>query len=240
MSQKTCRERRISSVPRRIWLVKKVHGNMRLICYTLSLLGDERRFLLPRDGQTGEKKMKKRLLSLALALIVLTGLVPTAALADELPPEPTPAATEQPVPEITPAPVTPAPAQPAAEPAQPSAEPVQPSAEPTTPAQPQEPPATEPEEGESGVPSPSAKPEDDAEAEENEVEAEAEPSPSPSAAPQIAVHSSNGSYILRFLPNGGTGRMPDISVPFDEDFTLPLCTFEKRRLHFRPLECQCG
>ena len=170
--------------------------------------------------------MKKRLLSLALALIMLTGLVPTAALADELPPEPTPAATEQPVPE-TPVPVTPAPAQPAAEPAQPSAEPVQPSAEPTTPAQPQEPPAAEPEEGESGVPSPSAKPEDDAEAEENEVEAEAEPSPSPSAAPQIAVHSSNGSYILRFLPNGGTGRMPDISVPFDEDFTLPLCTFEK-------------
>lgn len=170
--------------------------------------------------------MKKRLLSLALALIMLTGLVPTAALADELPPEPTPAATEQPVPE-TPVPVTPAPAQPAAEPAQPSAEPVQPSAEPTTPAKPQEPPAAEPEEGESGVPSPSAKPEDDAEAEENEVEAEAEPSPSPSAAPQIAVHSSNGSYVLKFLPNGGTGRMPDISVPFDEDFTLPLCTFEK-------------
>lgn len=171
--------------------------------------------------------MKKRLLSLALALIMLTGLVPTAALADELPPEPTPAATEQPVPEITPAPVTPAPAQPAAEPAQPSAEPVQPSAEPTTPAQPQEPPAAEPEEGESGVPSPSAKPEDDAEAEENEVEAEAEPSPSPSAAPQIAVHSSNGSYILRFLPNGGTGRMPDISVPYDTDYKLPKCTFEK-------------
>ncbi len=171
--------------------------------------------------------MKNRLLSLALALIMLTGLVPTAALADELPPEPTPAATEQPVPEITPAPVTPAPAQPAAEPAQPSAEPVQPSAEPTTPAQPQEPPAAEPEEGESGVPSPSAKPEDDAEAEENEVEAEAEPSPSPSAAPQIAVHSSNGSYILRFLPNGGTGRMPDISVPYDTDYKLPKCTFEK-------------
>ena len=170
--------------------------------------------------------MKKRLLSLALTLIMLTGLVPTAALADELPPEPTPAATEQPVPE-TPVPVTPAPAQPAAEPAQPSAEPVQPSAEPTTPAKPQEPPAAEPEEGESGVPSPSAKPEDDAEAEENEVEAEAEPSPSPSAAPQIAVHSSNGSYVLKFLPNGGTGRMPDISVPYDTDYKLPKCTFEK-------------
>lgn len=159
---------------------------------------------------------------------MLTGLVPTAALADELPPEPTPAAAEQPVPE-TPVPVMPAPAQPAAEPAQPSAEPVQPSAEPTTPAQPQEPPAAEPEEGESGVPSPSAKPEDDAEAEENEVEAEAEaePSPSPSAAPQIAVHSSNGSYVLKFLPNGGTGRMPDISVPYDTDYKLPKCTFEK-------------
>lgn len=175
--------------------------------------------------------MKKRLLSLALALIMLTGLVPTAALADELPPEPTPAATEQPVPEITPAPVTPAPAQPTVEPAQPSAEPVQPSAEPTAPAQPQETPAVEPEEGseegESSVPSPSAKPEDDAEAEENDGEAEAEPSPSPSAAPQIAVHSSNGSYILRFLPNGGTGSMPDIRVPYDTDYKLPKCTFEK-------------
>ena len=170
--------------------------------------------------------MKKRLLSLALALIMLTGLVPTAALADELPPEPTPAAAEQPVPE-TPVPVTPAPAQPAAEPAQPSAEPVQPSAEPTTPAQPQETPAVEPEEGESSVPSPSAKPEDDAEAEKNDGEAEAEPSPSPSAAPQIAVHSSNGSYILGFLPNGGTGSMPDIRVPYDTDYKLPKCTFEK-------------
>lgn len=163
--------------------------------------------------------MKKRLLSLALALIMLTGLVPTAALADELPPEPTPAAAEQPVPE-TPVPVTPAPVQP-------TLEPTQPSAEPTAPAQPQKPPAAEPEEGESGVPSPSTKPEDNAEAEENEVEAEAEPSPSPSAAPQIAVHSSNGSYVLKFLPNGGTGRMPDISVPYDTDYKLPKCTFEK-------------
>ncbi len=174
------------------------------------------------------KKMKKRLLSLALALIMLTGLLPTAASADELPPETTPAATEQPAAESTPAPVTPTPA-PTPAPEQPSAEPVQPSAEPTAPAQPQESPAVEPtaepEDRESGVPTPSAKPEDDNKAEENEVEDEDESSPS--AAPQIAVQSSDGSYILKFLPNGGTGSMQDISVPFDKDFTLPLCIFEK-------------
>ena len=182
--------------------------------------------------------MKKRLLSLALALIMLTGLVPTAALADELPPEPTPAMTEQPVPE-TPAPVTPAPAQPAAEPAQPSAEPVQPSAEPTTPAQPQETPAVEPEERESGEPTPSAKPEDVAEAEENEVEAE--PSPSPSAAPQIAVQRSENTLTLYFSSGGGSGYMsPKYYVPFDQDYTLPACTFTREGYTFEYWQAGSG
>lgn len=185
--------------------------------------------------------MKKRLLSLALALIMLTGLVPTAALADELPPEPTPAATEQPVPEITPAPVTPAPAQPTVEPAQPSAEPVQPSAEPTAPAQPQEPPAAEPEEGDDGeraVPTPSAKPEDDAEAEENDGEAEAEPSPS---APQIAVQASGITLTLHFNSNGGSGYMsPKYYVPFDQDYTLPACTFTREGYTFEYWQAGSG
>lgn len=188
--------------------------------------------------------MKKRLLSLALALIMLTGLVPTAALADELPPEPTPTAAEQPVPE-TPVPVMPAPAQPTVEPAQPSAEPVQPSAEPTTPAQPQETPAVEPEEGseegESSVPSPSAKPEDDAEAEENDGEAEAEPSPSPSAAPQIAVQRSENTLTLYFSSGGGSGYMsPKYYVPFDQDYTLPACTFTREGYTFEYWQAGSG
>ncbi len=178
--------------------------------------------------------MKKRLLSLALALIMLTGLVPTAALADELPPEPTPAAAEQPVPE-TPAPVTPAPAQPTVKPAQPSAEP-------TAPAQPQEPPAAEPEEGDDGeraVPTPSAKPEDVAEAEENEVEAE--PSPSPSAAPQIAVQRSENTLTLYFSSGGGSGYMsPKYYVPFDQDYTLPACTFTREGYTFEYWQAGSG
>ena len=186
--------------------------------------------------------MKKRLLSLTLALIMLTGLLPTTASADELPPETTPAAAEQPAAESTPAPVTPTPA-PTPAPEQSSAEPVQPSAEPTASAQPQESPdvepTAEPEDGESGVPTPSAKLEDDNKAEENEVEDEDESSPS--AAPQIAVQSSGDTLTIYFNSNGGSGYMsPEYCVPFDQKYTLPACTFTREGYTFEYWQAGSG
>lgn len=146
------------------------------------------------------KKMKKRLLSLALALIMLTGLLPTTASADELPPETTPAATEQPAAESTPAPVTPTSTPtPTPAPEQPSAEPVQPSAEPTAPAQPQESPAVEPtaepEDGESGDDEDSGN-EDGSDGDAEDTEADALLLPEDEL---IAVYASNGSFDASLL-----------------------------------------
>jgi len=39
-------------------------------------------------------------------------------------------------------------------------------------------------------------------------------------------------YTITFNPNGGTGNMPDIQVPFDEDYTLPANTFTKENYYF--------
>ena len=79
--------------------------------------------------------MKKRTLSFVLALIMLLGLFPAAAFADDGASGGAPAAAVEPVqPSVEPA-------QPSAEPAQPSAEPAQPS---TEPAQPSEAPAPSP------------------------------------------------------------------------------------------------
>ena len=86
--------------------------------------------------------MKKRTLSFVLALIMLLGLFPAAAFADDGASGGAPAAAVEPV-QPAAEPVQPAdePAQPSAEPAQPSVEPAQPSAEP---AQPSEAPAPSP------------------------------------------------------------------------------------------------
>lgn len=136
--------------------------------------------------------MKKRTLSFVLALIMLLGLFPAAAFADDGASGGAPAAAVEPVqPSVEPA-------QPSAEPAQPSAEPAQPS---TEPAQPSEAPAPSPSAspvpgGEAGADEPGG----NKDAEEDEpVEEEPEEDELLPEYELIAVYAALGAFDASLL-----------------------------------------
>ena len=136
--------------------------------------------------------MKKRTLSFVLALIMLLGLFPAAAFADDGASGGAPAAAVEPVqPSVEPA-------QPSAEPAQPSAEPAQPS---TEPAQPSEAPAPSPSAspvpgGEAGADEPGG----NKDAEEDEpVEEEPEEDELLPEDELIAVYAALGAFDASLL-----------------------------------------
>ena len=129
--------------------------------------------------------MKKRTLSFVLALIMLLGLFPAAAFADDGASGGAPAAAVEPVQPVT------EPVQPAAEPAQPSAEPVQPSEAPAP-----SPSASPVPGGEAGADEPGG----DKDAEEDEpVEEEPEEDELLPEDELIAVYAALGAFDASLL-----------------------------------------
>lgn len=197
--------------------------------------------------------MQRRILSLILSLIMLIGLVPTAAFGEDAAPVVKAAATPTATPGATPT------AAPSASPAAPPA--ATPTASPeVSPALPAESPLPSPATTPIATPevSPSPTPaadvpsdeegaaeadiDDDTAAESEEAEGESAPDAAQSgdkARGLMRAASRAANYFkLSFNANGGTGSMPtDLRVNFEADITLPKCTFTKEGYDFDYWSC---